>query len=61
MTTMKPKELTARREQAGLTMKQLADALGVNNATVWRWEAGKTRIPRIVELALDKILRERGT
>ncbi len=32
--------LTKRRKELGLTMKQVADAVGVSEATVSRWESG---------------------
>lgn len=33
--------LTDRRKALGLTMKQVADAVGVSEATVSRWESGQ--------------------
>jgi DNA-binding transcriptional regulator YiaG len=36
-------EITRRREVLGLNMAQLARELGVNRATVHRWEAGTSR------------------
>ena len=33
--------LTDRRKALGLTMKQVAEAVGVSEATVSRWESGQ--------------------
>ena len=35
------KYLTDRRKELGLTMKQVAEAVGVSEATVCRWESGQ--------------------
>lgn len=35
------KYLTDRRKELGLTMKQIAEAVGVSEATVSRWESGQ--------------------
>lgn len=45
--------LRRRRSELGLTLKQVADAVGVSEATVQRWEAGtmSIRYDRIVKLA----------
>jgi DNA-binding transcriptional regulator YiaG len=40
---MEPHEITQRREALGLTMAALARAVGVDRATVLRWEAGTSR------------------
>ena len=40
------------REQLGLTQAQLADALGVKENTVYRWEAGKLPISKTVWMAV---------
>ena len=49
---MNTAEFTAARNTLGLSQSALAAALGVDQATVSRWEAGKARIPATVELAL---------
>lgn len=36
--------LKQRRAELGLTLKQVADAVGVSEATVQRWESGKMNI-----------------
>lgn len=50
--------LTERRKELGLTMKQVADAVGVSEGTVSRWESGaiaNMRRDRIRDLA--KVLK----
>lgn len=54
--------LTERRKELGLTMKQVADAVGVSEGTVSRWESGaiaNMRRDRIRDLA--KVLQVRPT
>lgn len=54
--------LADRRKELGLTMKQVADAVGVSEGTVSRWESGaiaNMRRDRIYALA--KVLRVRPT
>ena len=49
--------LRDRRLELGLTMKQVADAVGVSEATVSRWESGEIanmRRSRIVKLAMEQ-------
>lgn len=55
MHDMNPAEFTATRTRLGLSQSALAAALGVDQATVSRWEAGKARIPAAVELALTSL------
>lgn len=51
------KYLKERRLQLGLTIKQIADAVGVNEATVSRWESGKINSMRRDKIyALSKVL-----
>lgn len=49
--------LRDRREAAGLTQAELAEAVGVGQAAVSRWEAGSTapsvRLLPAIEAALD--------
>lgn len=56
---MAPEELKRKRERLGLTQAELAKRLGIAKLTVLRYENGQTPIPRIVELALKEIERER--
>lgn len=39
--------LKQRRAELGLTLKQVADAVGVSEATVQRWESGKATPTRL--------------
>jgi transcriptional regulator with XRE-family HTH domain len=54
---MTPAELPRRREELGLSLPQLAAALGVAYMTLWRWEAGKATIgnPKLLDLALQAL------
>jgi D-3-phosphoglycerate dehydrogenase len=49
---MEPAEFIAARAALGMSQSALAAALGVDQATISRWEAGKARIPAPVVLAL---------
>ena len=44
--------LIAYRQQHGLTGSQLADYLGVNRVTVWRWEHKNHRVARRLQLSV---------
>jgi transcriptional regulator with XRE-family HTH domain len=50
-----PDELRARRNALGLSQQKLAEALGVTQHTISRWEEGKMKItaPRSVWLDLE--------
>ena len=52
---MDPKELTAFRKQAGLSLEKLAQQLDVTSSTVWRWERQKDPIPKLVEYAIEHL------
>lgn len=43
---------TTTRTQLGLSQSAIAASLGVDQATVSRWEAGKTRIPAAIDVAI---------
>ncbi len=43
------------RARLGLGQAELARELGVTPVTVWRWEHGRTRVPRWVEASLRRI------
>ena len=60
------KFLKAIREKAGLSQKKLAEKLGVDENTVWRWEAGRAypsvdlgkQIAELLGVSVDELLRE---
>jgi repressor LexA len=54
---MKPADLKRVREQLGLTQQQLADALQTTRVSVARYEAGMRRIPGMVKVAIDQLVR----
>lgn len=58
---MTPEQLATLRESIRMTREQLADALGVDRTTVWRWETGGTPIPVYLPLALLWIRHTRRT
>lgn len=57
---MTPAEIIELREQAGMTQQQLADALGLNRRTIYRYEIGEITIPFYKELALRQVLTGRS-
>jgi transcriptional regulator with XRE-family HTH domain len=59
---MNRKELTAKqiqrwRQDRGLSQKQLAALLGVNDLTVSRWERDVQSAPYFLKLALESLSR----
>lgn len=38
---MSPKKIRRLRERLGMSQRQFAEALGVKQSTVWRWESGR--------------------
>src|SRR5678815_5300462 len=54
---MKPADLKQVREQLGLTQQQLADTLRTTRVSVARYEAGMRRIPGMVKVAIDQLIR----
>lgn len=59
------KFLKTAREKAGLSQKKLAEELGVDENTVWRWEAGRAypsvdlgkQIAELLGISVDDLLR----
>lgn len=52
---MEKEELKKRRENLGLTQKQLAEIFEVKENTVYRWESGILPIKKITALAFENI------
>ena len=50
---MNPSELLQWRTRQGYTQKGLANLLGVNKMTVYRWEKAMREIPPFLHLALE--------
>lgn len=55
---MEAGEFQQMRERMRLTQKELAARLDVTENSIYRWENGKTVIPRTVELAMKQVRRE---
>ncbi len=49
---MTPDTFVSERNALGLSQAAMAEALGVDQGTISRWESGKVRIPAAIELAL---------
>lgn len=52
---MTPEELRAFRERLGWSLSRLAEALGVDRMTVWKWERGTHAPPPFLRLALERL------
>lgn len=57
---MKGKDVKAWRERAGLTQKQAAEALGVTEMTIYRWEQNISPVSKANEIAMGAIEKERA-
>jgi D-3-phosphoglycerate dehydrogenase len=60
MHSMDSRQFTEVRNALGFSQSAIATALGVDQGTISRWEAGKVRIPASMELALAT-LTEKST
>ena len=63
LKSMTPDDLRTWREKHGYTQVQLAQALGVHEMTVSKWERGVTRkdkIPPFLRLALERLECKKG-
>lgn len=58
---MTPEQLATLRESLRMSREQLGDALGVDRATIWRWESGETPSPTYLPLALLWIRHTRSS
>jgi transcriptional regulator with XRE-family HTH domain len=52
---MKKAELRTWRKRWGLKQRELAQALGVKNLAISRWERGERGIPSLLPLALEAL------
>ena len=52
---MNSDELLRWRKRWGLKQRELAEALGVRNLAVSRWERGERSIPALLPLALEAL------
>lgn len=50
--------LQARRREAGRTQQEVSFRLGASVATIYRWEAGKTRPSGRFEIALRRLFHD---
>ena len=55
---MKGSDLRAWRKRWNLKQRELAEALGVKNLAVSRWERGERSIPALLPLALKALEHE---
>ncbi len=55
---MDAKDLRELRREMNLTQQTLAVRLGVTVTTVYRWEAGKRRIPPYLAPAIRELAKE---
>jgi DNA-binding transcriptional regulator YiaG len=53
--------LKRHRGRLGLTQVQLAERLEVHEITVVRWETGTVKIPKVVAMAIELLVRKEGT
>ena len=57
---MSGEELRECREQLGLTQAELAHEVGVRSDTLSRWERGERKIPKTVEILVQRYLLPQG-
>lgn len=53
---MTPTEFRTARQALGLTVPEMAEALGIHRRTVYKYETGERDIPRTIELLIAKLL-----
>lgn len=47
------------RASLGISQTAMAQELGVNQSTIWRWEKGQLPISPVVERAVEQLLSEK--
>ena len=52
-------DIAATREALGLTKAQLAEAMGVNLATVYRWESGEIAASKRTIIAIETLAKSK--
>lgn len=53
-----PEDIRIRRHETGMTVADLASAMGVNARTIERWESGETSPNKAEQIALDVVFSE---
>lgn len=53
---MDAEEITRRREALGLSRAAMAREIGVNTATLWRWESGRFNPTPLIAKRLDQVM-----
>jgi len=62
---MTPQEFKQERQRLALTIKAMAERIGVSEQAIWYYETGKRKVPQPVALLLnsqqlyDKLLTEK--
>ena len=51
-------DVKSARERLGWSQKRLADELGVDQATISRWERDDSRVPLMARRVMDSLLSE---
>lgn len=58
---MTPAQFKALRKKLAMTQTELAKALGVTQVTIARWETGRRKIAKTVQLAVEHLGCKRKT
>tara|TARA_Y100000114_G_scaffold132043_1_gene130590 strand:- start:659 stop:1033 length:375 start_codon:yes stop_codon:yes gene_type:complete len=65
--SMTAEQFKAERQRLGLTIKAMAQRIGVSEQAIWYYESGKRKVPEPVALLLeskrvyDKLVAEKGS